>query len=395
MMLKPLGDELSVPVVPLSLFYGVYFAAVGVVLPFLGLYLQSLQLTAVEIAQLLAALSFVRMISPPLWAVLADRQGQFLYYALLASWLAALCALGLWWFTTYWSLLVLITILGFFWHAALPPMESLTLRHIESQPTLYGHIRLWGSVGFVVAVVGAGWLIDRYGQLAFLLLTSLLFFSIALVAHMNREAPRQTSVSFTWSLLGRSLARPLVWWVLAIGLLIQMAHAIYYSFYSILLDELGYSKQAIGWLWSLGVLAEIIWFAYFVQVAHRLSTYGWFVLASLLSIVRWLLIAFYAHDVVIMLIAQLLHAVSFAAFHAVMVRWLHTHFVGLQTQAQALYVSTGYGAGATLGTLLAGYAWNIGGGVWAFSLAAMVSLLALLISLKLLMSQQNNKTLTG
>ncbi len=156
--------ESQIPFFPLSGYYFFYFAAVGIILPFLGLYFQSLGLSAIEIAQLLAVLSFARIVSPPIWALLADRKGNFLFYVQLASWLSAGLVLGLWWLEGFWSLFWLMALLGFFWHAALPPMESLTLSHLGSQLSGYSRIRLWGSVGFIVAVMGAGWLIEAFGH---------------------------------------------------------------------------------------------------------------------------------------------------------------------------------------------------------------------------------------
>lgn len=383
MLTRPsIKTESRIPFLPLSGYYFFYFAAVGIILPFLGLYLQSLNFSAIEIAQLLAVLSFVRIISPPIWALLADRKRNFLFYVQVASWLSAVLLLGLWFLTDYWALFWLIAWMGFFWHAALPPMESLTMSHIESQPQAYSRIRLWGSIGFVVAVVVTGWAIERFDQLAFLVLASVFFIATALVAHGNKEAPVKSQVAFSWSGLLDLLRRPIVWWVLAIGLLLQMAHGIYYSFYSILLHDVGYSNQAIGLLWSLGVIAEIGLFWYFARFSEKLSASGWFLVASGVSVVRWLLIGLYPDSLALMILAQLMHAITFAAFHSVIIRWLHEAFVGYQAQAQALYASIGYGVGGVVGTLLAGYAWTYGGGSWTFGLAALVSLIACALVIK-------------
>lgn len=369
------NTESQIPYLPLSGYYFFYFAAVGIILPFLGLYFQSLGLSAIEIAQLLAVLSFARIISPPIWALLADRRGNFLFYVQLASGLSAGLVLGLWWLDDFWSLFGLMVWLGFFWHAALPPMESLTLSHLGSQLSRYSRIRLWGSVGFIVAVLGAGWLIESYGQRAFLLITTLFFVATALISLGNREAPQLRHAHVDWSGLGGLLRQSLVWWVLVIALLSQTAHGIYYSFYSILLADAGYSNSSIGLLWSLGVVAEIILFWFFWRIAPVLRFHHWLLIAMGLSVARWGVIGFFVESLGLMVLAQLLHAATFAVFHSVVVQWLHQTFVGHQAQGQALYVSFSYGIGGVLGSLLAGYAWTQGGGEWTFGLAALVSLL--------------------
>ncbi len=369
------NTESQIPYLPLSGYYFFYFAAVGIILPFLGLYFQSLGLSAIEIAQLLAVLSFARIVSPPIWALLADRRGNFLFYVQLASWLSAGLVLGLWWLDDFWSLFGLMAWLGFFWHAALPPMESLTLSHLGSQLSRYSRIRLWGSVGFIVAVLGAGWLIEMYGQRAFLLITTLFFMATALIAQWNRESPQLRPAHVDWSGLGSLLRQSLVWWVLVIALLSQTAHGIYYSFYSILLADAGYSNSSIGLLWSLGVVAEIILFWFFWRIAPVLRFHHWLLIAMGLSVARWGVIGFFVESLSLMVLAQLLHAATFAVFHSVVVQWLHQTFVGHQAQGQALYVSFSYGIGGVLGSLIAGYAWTQGGGEWTFGLAALVSLL--------------------
>lgn len=373
------NTESQIPYFSLSGYYFFYFAAVGIILPFLGLYFQSLGLNAIEIAQLLAVLSFARIVSPPIWALLADRKGNFLFYVQLASWLSAGLVLGLWWLEGFWSLLWLMAWLGFFWHAALPPMESLTLSHLGSQLSGYSRIRLWGSVGFIVAVMGAGWLIEAYGQFAFLLVTTCFFMATALIAQWNRESPQLRPGSVDWQGLLILLRRPLVWWVLTIALLTQIAHGIYYSFYSILLADAGYSHSSIGLLWSLGVVAEIVLFWFFWRLSPLLRFHHWLLIATLLSVLRWWLTGYFVGSLVLMILAQLLHAATFAVFHAVVVQWLHETFVGHQAQGQALYASLSYGVGGVLGSLLAGFAWTYGGGEWTFGLAALVSLLACLI----------------
>nr|MCH9742578.1 MFS transporter [Pseudomonadota bacterium] len=242
---KSIEESQDLPFVSLSAYYFFYFAAVGVVIPFLGLYFQSLHFSAIEVAQLLAVLSFARIVSPPIWALLADRRGQFLFYVQLASLLTALLSLGLLWLDQYWSLFWLVTLLGFFWHAALPPMESLTLSHLGEALDGYSRIRLWGSVGFIVAVLGAGWLIDTWGQVAFLVITIGVFSIMTIVSLMNKPSSAAKENAFDFAQLKQLLRNRAVLLVLLIALMMQIAHCFYYAFYSILLAEIGYSGLVI------------------------------------------------------------------------------------------------------------------------------------------------------
>lgn len=378
MSLSEVGDK-NIPYVPLSSYYFFYFAAVGAVIPYLGLYLQSLSFDALQIAQVVAVLSLARIVSPPFWAWLADRRGQFLGYVQLASLLSMFFAVGYLWLTDYLQLLWLTWWMGFFWHAALPPMESLTLKTLESDLSLYSRIRLWGSVGFIVAVLGLGMFFDRLGFEYFPQLMLLAFILMVLSAWWNKPTASHALVSLSLSGLGGVLKQPMVWLLLAVAFFNQLSHGVYYAFYSILLNEKGFDATIIGWLWTLGVLAEIALFWVFGGWIHRFSIRVWLMIASVLTIIRWSAIAVFADVLPILMVAQLLHAASFAVFHAVMVQWLHQTFAGYLVQGQALYSSLTYGLGGVLGSLLAGYAWVWGQGLVTFSVAALSATLALVL----------------
>jgi PPP family 3-phenylpropionic acid transporter len=369
----------SIPFIPLSAYYFFYFAAVGTLIPYVGLYFQSLSLGAVDIAQLLAVLSMARIVSPPLLALLADRRGQFLFYGQLTSFISALLVFGFWWFDDYASLLWLVWWLGFFWHAALPPMESLTLRTLGDNLAPYSRIRLWGSVGFIVAVMLVGWLINLFGQIAFLWSMTVFFMAMAVVTLINQDQPHTHSKGLNLSGLWSIVKQPSVLLVLALALLMQVSHGIYYAFYSIMLDHAGYTATEIGLFWTLGVIAEIGLFWYFARWIELLSFRGWLLVATGLAVVRWVMIAEFESLWWLLAVAQLLHAATFGVFHSAVVQWLHEAFASHQAQGQALYSSITYGIGGVLGSLVAGYAWTLGQGSLTFNMAAMASFAALLL----------------
>lgn len=381
-MNSAVGQGQAVPFARLSSYYFFYFALVGTLIPFLGLYLHGLGLTALEMSQVLAVMALARVVSPPLWAAMADRHNRWLFYVQLASWLSALLVLGFWWLDDYWSLVWLAWWLGFFWHAALPPFESLTLRTLAGNLAPYSRIRLWGSLGFVAAVLGVGVVIDQWGMTAFLWSLTLLFVAMVLVAHLNHEPAVEAVAGQSEPLsLWAVLRQPGVLLVLGLALLMQLSHGTYYTFYSLLLDGEGYSGTAIGMLWSLGVMAEIALFWFLPRFLHLRSLRFWLLLATGLAVVRWLVIAWLPGLLWVMVLAQLLHAATFGVFHSAVVQWLHGVFAGgHQAQGQALYSSVSYGIGGMLGSVLSGYAWDWGQGAAAFTLAAVAALGAFVLA---------------
>ena len=138
--------------------------------------------------------------------------------------------------------------------------------------------------------------------------------------------------------------------------LLQVAHGSYYTFFSIHLQLHDYGKLAIGLLWSLGVIAEIVLFMVMHRLGARFSVRNIVLAALLLSLLRWLLIAEMASVLPVLIFAQLLHAASYGALHAVSVQYIQGFFGRHHHgQGQALYSGLTFGAGGALGAWGAGF----------------------------------------
>ncbi|MGB1541169.1 MAG: MFS transporter, partial [Cycloclasticus sp.] len=128
-------------------------------------------------------------------------------------------------------------------------------------------------------------------------------------------------------------------------------------------------------------LAEIVLFLVIQRVFHHLSLRFILLLSLLLTVIRWLMIAWLADNLIVLVVAQLLHAASFGAFHVVGIQLTHRYFNGaIQEKGQALYSSVGYGAGGMLGGLIAGLLWDAFGAEWVFSMAALLSAIAFFVA---------------
>lgn len=147
----------------LSSFYFFYFALLGGIAPFIALYLDHLGFSAARIGELVAIPMVMRCIAPNLWAWLADRTQQRLrivrFSALCTLLSFALILLG----KSYAWLALIMVLHAFFWHAILAQFEVITLAHLGAEGDRYSQLRLWGSVGFVLIVVGFGYLFDQVG----------------------------------------------------------------------------------------------------------------------------------------------------------------------------------------------------------------------------------------
>ncbi len=362
----------------LSSYYFFYFMVLGALIPYLGLYLQYLSFSAIEIGQILAVLMASKVIAPNIVGWIADKQAAPIKWVKISSLLALLAGTGLIVFETFWPLFWVVLVFSFFWHAALPQYESYTFSVLEKKHKhQYGKIRLWGSVGFIVAVLLLGRQIENYG-IAVLPwgLLGLLFF-VWLTTFLVKDKPKLNQ-SFEETSFFEVVKKPWVLGLLVVSFFMQFSHGTYYSFYSIYLVELGYEKTTVAWLWALGVLAEITVFFWIVTIMKHCSAKKLIILSLWLTLLRWMLIPLFPEHMAVLVFAQLLHAASFGLFHAAAIFLIDEHFKGQNKgKGQAVFAATSHGLGGALGLLVAGYAWSEGGAVLAFSVSMFAVVLAL------------------
>lgn len=366
----------------LSTFYLFYFAMLGAIVPFWSLFLQSKGFDEVAIGMLMAVLMGTRIVAPNLWGWLADRSGQRLRIIRWGALMTLLVFSAAFWAEGFWQWLFLIFGFSFFWNAVLPQFEVITLHALGSQRHSYSRIRLWGSIGFILTVVGLGWVFDRIaiGTLVPILWGLMLLVWVSALWVRPSESPHQQDSADRrgfWQIL----RRPEVLSFFIVCLLIQLSHGPYYSFYSIYMSEQGYENSQIGLLWALGVVAEVLLFVVMPQLLRWTGLALMVQLGMLACTLRWGLIALFPDQLWFLLIAQCLHAVTFGCLHAAGIALVQTFFPArIQGQGQALYSSLGFGVGGAIGAFGSGLIWHQFGGQLMFAIAAVASLFGWLVA---------------
>jgi PPP family 3-phenylpropionic acid transporter len=270
--------------------------------------------------------------------------------------------------------------LSFFLSAAVPLVDSTTLLRLGEKTGDYGRIRLWGSIGYMVAVVLVGYLLDVFPVAALLwIVLALIAGTLALAMSIpETEAPPHEEAAPITHVLGS----PAVVALIAGSALMVAAHGPYYAFYSIHVVAHGYSKALTGWLWALGVLCEIGIFYWLPRLYGAFTLRQILIASCALAVLRFLLIGWAADSFALLLFAQTLHAATFGSFHAAAIGIVHRLFRGRhQARGQAIYGSLTYGVGGTLGSLASGYGWERLGAGPTFSLAAAAAGLGMVIVL--------------
>ncbi|SIS21430.1 MFS transporter, PPP family, 3-phenylpropionic acid transporter [Aquipseudomonas alcaligenes] len=364
----------------LSAFYFFYFAMLGATAPFLPLYFQHLGFAPARIGELVAIPMLMRCLAPNLWGWLGDRSGQRLRIVRFGA-LCTLLSFALIFVDQSYAWLALVMALhAFFWHAVLPQFEVITLAHLREQSARYSQVRLWGSIGFIVAVIGLGELFERFSPGLFPAMVVLILAGILLGSlWVPNAVPQARAGQGGEGGFLAQLLRPGVPAFFLCVALMQLSHGPYYTFLTLHLERLGYERGFIGQMWALGVVAEIVLFLFMARILTRFSV-RWVLAASfLLAALRWLLLGNLADHLGVLLFAQLLHAATFGSFHAAAIHFVQRSFgPNQQGQGQALYAALA-GTGGALGALYAGYSWESLGAAWTFAIASLVALAAAFI----------------
>jgi len=355
------------PLAPrLASFYFAYFAFAGVGMAYLPLYFASRGLHAGEIAFVVALPHIARVFAPAAWGWLADATGA---RRGIVAFSCAASAAGFAFIPqadSTASIAWIVAAMALLSSAAVPLVEAITLGSLAGQAGRYGPIRVWGSVGFIGATLGGGAWLDYWAPATLpYVLVALSLVSLLIAFALPPRAPRAHGHGETPRISEGVRA------VIAAGFCMTAAHGTLYTFFTLYLERAGHSGSVIGGLWTLGVLAEIVVFLCLPALFRRHSLSAILLASFACAVARFIAIGWLPPSLWILVPAQLLHAVTFGAFHAASVATVHRLFPeSAQARGQTLFSSLSYGAGGAAGALIAGWAWEASGPTMAFSASA-------------------------
>jgi len=370
-----------------------YFASIGLFNPYAPLWFQQLGFSTLAIGAIASLQAWTRVFAPYAWSWAGDHWEQGARRITLlrvAALLAVIFALGLVWTRSYAAVSIVVFLLYLSNSAIVPLAEAaLSQRLLDAQGGLdvgrYGRVRVWGSIGFIVSVMLCGAILQVAGIDALPWMTVLLFAGLAAMAwrlphgRATVAAARGDAATGVWAVL----RRPTVAWFFAGVFLTVLAHTALYAFLSLYLVQLGYGKTAVGMLWAVSVVGEIVFFWTQGRWFARWSANDWLVIAAAVSALRFAATAAFGASTPVLVAAQLTHALTFAAHHAACIALISRYFAGpLRGRGQALYTTLGYGLSGVLGGVLGGAISQRWGFPVVFGAAALVSVAALACTLR-------------
>ena len=373
----------SSSLVPFAALSATYFAHIGFFNPYLPLWLKDMGLSLVLISVLISVQSASRVFAPYIWGWISDHTGERVKLLRIGAIVALLSGAVLWLpLSPLWLGAVLLVM---FTHtSAMMPMSEAAMAHLVSQggafdARRYGHVRLWGSIGFLVTVFVAGTWFEAQGMGQFPSLTVLSLLAVVISAFALPDLKETVTVEHSRPAVGPVLRQRSVQWFFVSAFFHVLAHIGIYVFFSLYLDALGYSKTLIGVLWAVSVLVEIAWFIWQSRWLHWLPMSGWLVLCSGAMALRMVMTSVWADVLWVLVLAQCLHALTFATHHTASVALLSHHFPGrLRGRGQALYTVIAYGLTGVLGGVVGGFMSERWGLVSVFQASVVTALLAVL-----------------
>ena len=369
--------------VRLSANYFWYFGILGLVVPFLALFLDARGFSSLEIGEILAVITATKIVAPSLWAQLADSTGKQLTIVQVGALLSLLCFSLLIWTMSYWPLMFSLAMFSLFWTSILPQIEVMTLNSIGKSAKIYARIRLWGSIGFIIVAMLSSELIERYSAQAFSYIGMAILAGLFISTLFSKQprVPQQALVAHV-SIKTKVFNRNFLLFFFA-GLMLQMSFGPYYVFFALYLKSLAYSGFLIGIFIAIGVLAEIGVFVFSAIFFKHFSLKSLLSISILFTALRWFLVGHFADSHSALAASQLLHALSFALYHSASIAFIQKHFnANQQSRGQALYIGGVYGVGGAVGAYVAGLLWQDGlGAVTSFDFAAVTALIGGVLAL--------------
>ncbi|AIN20275.1 lacY proton/sugar symporter family protein [Yersinia rochesterensis] len=356
----------------LSLSYFTYFFSYGIFLPFWGIWLQGEGIPPETIGILLGAGLISRFLGSLIIAPSVKDPSHLVTAIRILALLTLAFAVGFWFGNGWAWLMVIIAGFNLFFGPLVPLTDALAATWQKQITMDYGKVRLWGSLAFVIGSALTGKLVSVWGHPA--ILYSLLFGVSAMLlgallkpSVMPQGEVKHRNVAATdWKVL---LSEPQVWRFLLCVTLLQGAHAGYYSFSSIYWQEAGYSAATIGYLWSLGVVAEILVFAFSNVLFRRWTARSLLLLSAVSGIIRWSLMAS-TTELSWLILIQILHCGSFTVCHLAAMRFIAARRGADVIRLQSVYSALAMGGGIAVMTIISGFLFEHyqGGVFWVMAL---------------------------
>ncbi|WP_314412327.1 3-phenylpropionate MFS transporter [Pantoea septica] len=364
----------------LGLGYFTYFFCYGIYLPFWGVWLKDTGLDAEKIGLLLGCGMVARFMGSLLIASQVKHPAQLITALRLLALMTCLFAAGYWVGQQWLWLLFVMVGFNLFFSPLVPLSDALAATWTQQIGLKYGPVRLWGSLAFVISSALTGLLVNHWSSQAILALLSVgvlaMLGGMLLPPHTRPHGEeRHSAASGGWQAWRDLLRENSVWRFMLCVTLMQGAHAAYYGFSAIWWQQSGYFASVVGYLWSLGVVAEIAVFALSNRLFRRWRARDLLLLSGLCALARWTLLGATV-ELPWLIVGQILHCGSFTVCHLAAMRFIAARRGPDVIRLQSIYSALAMGGGIAVMTMICGvlFAHLQGHLFWVMALVALPAL---------------------
>lgn len=341
---------------PLGLQYFFYFGVMGIFLPYFNLYCYHLDFTGFQIGVLSAVRTLTVVIFSLVWGIIADRYASRKPIYIICNVASALIWV-LYLFThDFWPMLVITVAYSIFYGPIIAFLEAFTMDALgrNDDKRSYGNIRVWGSLNFILVVMVLGKVMDSFPVNTIIILILIGSVLQALFAPAVPDSHIQSRVpSFIKQM--KEFINPRMLVFLFCSFLMLASHGTYYAFFSIHLEQLGFGRTFIGFAWGLASMAEIGVMLKSDFLFRRFSIRTVLIFSFFAATMRWLILFFSVSSHMILL-SQLLHALTYGAFHIACILYMdELSTKETKTFGQVANNAVSYGLGMMAGFVFNGY----------------------------------------
>lgn len=341
----------------LALDYFTYFFSYGIFLPFWSIWLKGEGVDPAMIGLLLGVGLTARFVGSLILTPAVKDPSKLITALRLFAFLSLLFTVAFM-LGTHWAWLFLVmTGFNVFFAPMVPLGDSLAGTWQKQFPLDYGKIRVWGSIAFIISSSLLGILIDAFGHpiiLYGLIASTLALFLTSMLRPkiMPQGKVKKTEhhhVSFM-----KLISDGPVWRFLLCVSLLQGAHAAYYGFSALYWEKAGYDTATIGYLWSLGVVAEVVVFMFSRRLFRRWSARNLLLLSAFAGLLRWGMMGSFT-ALPALIIVQILHSGTFTVCHLAAMRFITARQEHEIIRLQAVYSALAMGGSIAIMTIVSGW----------------------------------------
>jgi len=348
----------------LGAYYFFYFALVGVYVIFMPKVLLDLGYSTVEVGIIYAAAPFMRFLLPFIFRHYLALTTRVYLLSLLFTFIGTIIFINS--VESFWLYLLANLLFGASMGISLPYIETIALSYLSKNR--YGKVRLWGSLGFMGIALWLGKILETPYE-ALYYLSAMAFFTFIFGALLTKydttlHESAQDDVSF-------SLSKYWAFWTSVF--LMQVGFGGFYNFFTIYETSHGVSLEMVSWMWSFGVICEIV-MLYFQGPLLQRNLLNILLFATFITALRWMMLYLFLDSVALTFASQSLHAISFALYHTAAI----TYVFSLYTQkklAQQFFLGIAFGLGGSVGAVLSGQIY----GEKMFLIEAIITFMAFMV----------------